>query len=67
MHDLHKWTALAVPELLAQLKANGYKVVHVRAKDTLDTLPKYDAIVAAAQPAKSKNARAISAAIQTVD
>ena len=49
MHDLHKWTALAVPELLAQLKANGYKVVHVRAKDTLDTLPKYDAIVAAAQ------------------
>lgn len=67
MHDLHKWTALAVPELLAQLKANGYKVVHVRAKDTLDTLPKYDAIVAAAQPAKSNNARAISAVMQTVD
>jgi peptidoglycan/xylan/chitin deacetylase (PgdA/CDA1 family) len=67
MHDLHKWTALAVPELLAQLKANGYRVVHVRAKNTLDTLPKYDAIVAAAQPAKSNNARAISAVMQTVD
>lgn len=68
MHDLHKWTAIAVPELLAQLKANGYKVVHVRAKDTLDTMPEYDAMVAATmQPAKSSNARAISAAIQTVD
>jgi hypothetical protein len=48
MHDLHKWTALAVPELLAQLKANGYKVVHIRAKDTLATLPEYDAMVSAA-------------------
>lgn len=68
MHDLHKWTALAVPELLAQLKANGYKVVHVRAKDTLATLPEYDAMVAAAmQPVKSSNARAISAVVQTVD
>lgn len=67
MHDLHKWTALAVPELLSQLKANGYKVVHLRAKDTLDTLPKYDAMVAAAQPAKPSKARAISAVMQTVD
>src|SRR3569833_490614 len=68
MHDLHKWTALAVPELLAQLKANGYKVVHVRAKDTLATLPEYDTIVVAAvQPVKSSNVRAISAVVQTVD
>lgn len=68
MHDMHKWTALAVPELLAQLKANGYKVVHVRAKDTLATLPEYDAMVAATvQPAKSDNARAISAVVQIVE
>ena len=68
MHDLHKWTALAVPGLLAQLKANGYKVVHVRAKDTLATLPEYDAMVAAAvQPVKSSNARVISAVVQTVE
>jgi peptidoglycan/xylan/chitin deacetylase (PgdA/CDA1 family) len=68
MHDLHKWTALALPELLAQLKANGYKVVHIRAKDTLATLPEYDAMVSAAvQPVKSSNARAISAVVQTVE
>jgi peptidoglycan/xylan/chitin deacetylase (PgdA/CDA1 family) len=68
MHDLHKWTAFAVPELLAQLKANGYKVVHLRAKDTLDTLPEYDAMIATAvQPAKSRKARAFPAVVQTVE
>jgi peptidoglycan/xylan/chitin deacetylase (PgdA/CDA1 family) len=68
MHDLHKWSALAVPELLTQLKANGYKVVHLRPKDMLVTLPEYDAMIAAAvQPVKSSNARAISAVVQTVD
>lgn len=68
MHDLHKWSALAVPELLTQLKANGYKIVHLRAKDTLATLPDYDQMIAAAtQPVRSSNARAISAVVQTVD
>lgn len=68
MHDLHKWSATAVPQLIAQLKANGYKVVHVRAKDTLATLPEYDAMIAATvQPVKSSNARAMSSVVQTVD
>ena len=68
MHDLHKWSAGAVPELLTQLKAGGYKVVHVRAKDTLKTLPEYDQMVAAAtQPVRASNARALSAVVQTVD
>jgi peptidoglycan/xylan/chitin deacetylase (PgdA/CDA1 family) len=35
MHDIHKWTADAVPELLAQLKAGGYKVVQLKAKSTV--------------------------------
>ena len=29
MHDFHKNTAEALPELLHQLKGSGYKVVHV--------------------------------------
>jgi hypothetical protein len=29
MHDIHPATALALPELLKQLKAQGYHVVHV--------------------------------------
>jgi peptidoglycan/xylan/chitin deacetylase (PgdA/CDA1 family) len=69
MHDLHKWSAAAVPELLNQLKAGGYKVVFIRAKDTLTTLPEYDAMVAAeVQPAKtSSNARPMSSVVQNVE
>ena len=32
MHDIHKWTADAVPKLLAKLKAGGYKVVQLKPK-----------------------------------
>ncbi|WP_371424033.1 polysaccharide deacetylase family protein [Tardiphaga sp.] len=68
LHDLHKWSAAALPEILNQLKAGGYKVVFIRAKDTLATLPDYDAMVAAeVQPVKTSNARPISNVIQTVD
>lgn len=68
MHDLHKWSAAAVPDLLAQLKAGGYKVVFIRPKDMLTTLPEYDAAIAAElQPVKTSNARPISSVIQTVD
>ena len=33
-------------ELLQQLKAKGYKIVHMTAKGTLNTLEAYDAAVA---------------------
>jgi hypothetical protein len=29
MHDIHRKTAMALPILLKELKANGYNVVHV--------------------------------------
>jgi peptidoglycan-N-acetylglucosamine deacetylase len=45
LHDLHKNTAEAVPELLRQLKGGGYKIVHIVPKGTLTTLAKYDDIV----------------------
>ncbi|MBS0235269.1 MAG: polysaccharide deacetylase family protein [Proteobacteria bacterium] len=32
MHDIHKWTADAVPTILQKLKAGGYKVVQLKAK-----------------------------------
>jgi peptidoglycan/xylan/chitin deacetylase (PgdA/CDA1 family) len=68
MHDLHKWSAAAVPDLLAQLKAGGYKVVFIRPKEMLTTLPEYDAAIQAElQPVKTSNARPISSVIQTVD
>ena len=71
MHDFQKSTAQALPELLRQLQAGGYKVVHMKAKDNFVSLPQYDAAVATlmqskAAPARSSNARPTASVIQTV-
>jgi hypothetical protein len=42
MHDFQHPTSLALPELLVQLKINGYKVVQVKAKEPVQTLAEYD-------------------------
>jgi peptidoglycan/xylan/chitin deacetylase (PgdA/CDA1 family) len=42
MHDFQKHTAEALPELLNRLKAGGFKVVAMRAKNPVSTLPEYD-------------------------
>ena len=43
MHDIQPHTAQALPEILKQLKAKGYKVVQLTAKAPVQTLPEYDA------------------------
>jgi len=45
MHDLQKHTALALPTFAGRLKAGGYKVVQMKAKTPLETLPEYDAMM----------------------
>jgi peptidoglycan-N-acetylglucosamine deacetylase len=45
MHDIHKTTAKAVPLLLTELKAKGFKIVHLKAKGELKTLAEYDAAI----------------------
>jgi peptidoglycan-N-acetylglucosamine deacetylase len=45
MHDFQRATAEAAPELLRQLKANGYKVVFLKAKAPLKTIASYDAMI----------------------
>ena len=45
MHDYQKHTAEFLPELLKKLKAGGYKVVAMRAKAPVQTLPQYDEAV----------------------
>lgn len=42
MHDIHKRTAQALPLLLAQMKAKGYKIVHLTAKAPVVTLAEFD-------------------------
>jgi len=45
MHDIQPHTAAAMPELLKQLKAGGYKVVQMTAKAPIQTLPEYDELI----------------------
>jgi peptidoglycan/xylan/chitin deacetylase (PgdA/CDA1 family) len=45
MHDFQRATAKAAPSLFNELKANGYKVVHMRAKMPITTLAHWDDVV----------------------
>ena len=51
LHDIKPATAMAVPMLLKQLKANGYKIVHaVPAGERPETVPELPATMVAANP-----------------
>jgi peptidoglycan/xylan/chitin deacetylase (PgdA/CDA1 family) len=67
MHDFQHATADAMPELLRQLKAAGYKVVHMVAKQPVTTLSKYDDMVRAQDKySTSNNTRPESSVIKTI-
>jgi peptidoglycan/xylan/chitin deacetylase (PgdA/CDA1 family) len=67
MHDFQHNTAEALPELLRQLKAGGYKIVHMVPKDSVTTLPKYDDMVRAQDKySASNNTRPQSNVVKTI-
>src|SRR5215831_9520511 len=66
MHDFQKHTAEALPTLLRQLKAGGYKIVQMKAKTRVQTLPEYDAEFVKDMKLPTANARPISTVVQTV-
>ena len=66
MHDFHRNTAEALPELIRQLKAGGYKVVHIVPKGELTTVPKYDEMLAHEDKLSSNNTRPESSVIRTI-
>ncbi|MFB9266190.1 polysaccharide deacetylase family protein [Bradyrhizobium erythrophlei] len=66
MHDLQKHTAQALPTLLRRLKAGGYKVVAMRAKTTLETLPEYDAMMVKNEKVPTASSRPVGSVVQTV-
>jgi peptidoglycan-N-acetylglucosamine deacetylase len=45
MHDIQPSTAKAVPTLLAELKKHGFKIVQMKAKAPLATLPEFDTAI----------------------
>jgi peptidoglycan/xylan/chitin deacetylase (PgdA/CDA1 family) len=66
MHDLQKHTAQALPALLRRLKAGGYKVVQMKAKEPLETLPEYDALLVKDLKLPTVSARPLSSVVQTI-
>jgi peptidoglycan/xylan/chitin deacetylase (PgdA/CDA1 family) len=68
MHDFHHNTAEALPELLRQLKAGGYKIVHMVPKEPVTTLAKYDDMVRAQNKFSSaNNTRPESSVVKTIN
>ena len=66
MHDFQRGTAEAMPELISQLKAGGYKVVHLVPNQMLTTLPKYDEMVQQHDKLSSNNTRPANSVVHTI-
>jgi peptidoglycan/xylan/chitin deacetylase (PgdA/CDA1 family) len=67
MHDFQKATAEAMPQLLAQLKANGYKIVHMVPNAPVTTIAKYDDMVRSQDKfSSSNNTRPESSVVKTI-
>jgi len=67
MHDFQQATSHAVPAILAQLKAEGYKIVHMKARDTIKSLPKYDEELQKDQKLPTVSQRPTSSVVRTVE
>jgi peptidoglycan/xylan/chitin deacetylase (PgdA/CDA1 family) len=66
MHDFQKHTAEAIPTLLRRLKAGGYRVVQMKARTPLQTLPEYDEALLKDMKVPVSSARPIGSVVQTV-
>jgi peptidoglycan/xylan/chitin deacetylase (PgdA/CDA1 family) len=67
MHDFQQATAHAAPELLAQLKAGGYKVVQVTGKTPTEPKKEYTDIVLKEMGGGLDEARPMSSVIKTIE
>ena len=65
-HDLQRVTAEALPALLEELKAAGYKIVHLKPKHATQTLADYDALIAKEQRLPTIDARPTASVVRTV-
>jgi peptidoglycan/xylan/chitin deacetylase (PgdA/CDA1 family) len=66
MHDFQGPTAQAVPDLLNQLKAGGYKIVHMKAKDAVKTIAQYDEAIAKEIKLPTVTDRPTSSVVRTI-
>ncbi|TAK49960.1 MAG: polysaccharide deacetylase family protein [Xanthobacteraceae bacterium] len=66
MHDFQHHTAEALPALLRRLKADGYKVVHVKARDQVKTLPEFDEEIVKSVKIPTVSSRPTSSVVRTI-
>ncbi len=66
MHDFQKVTANALPELLRELKAGGFKIVHMVPKARAVTLADFDKKVAEELDPTMKGARPTKSVVRTI-
>jgi peptidoglycan/xylan/chitin deacetylase (PgdA/CDA1 family) len=66
MHDFQHATAEALPELLRQLKAAGFKVVHMVPKAPVTTIAKYDDMLRSQDKLSVNNTRPENAVVRTI-
>jgi peptidoglycan/xylan/chitin deacetylase (PgdA/CDA1 family) len=67
MHDFQQVTAHALPELLNQLKAGGYKIVHMKSRDRLASLPQYDELLKKDSKLPTVSERPTTSVVRTVE
>ena len=67
MHDFQRHTAEAIGTLLDQFKLNGYKIVHITAKDNVKTLPEYDEMLLKDQKLPTVSQRPTSDVVHTIN
>jgi peptidoglycan/xylan/chitin deacetylase (PgdA/CDA1 family) len=67
MHDFQHATADAIGQILDDLKAGGYRVVQMRAKDQLTPLPEYDAIVMKEIKTPNVSGRPVESVVRTIE
>ena len=66
MHDFQRQTAEAMPELLRQLKANGFVIVHMVPRAPAEPLAKYDEMVRQQDKLSANNTRPENSVIRTI-
>jgi peptidoglycan/xylan/chitin deacetylase (PgdA/CDA1 family) len=68
MHDFQRATAEAMPELLKQLKTNGYKIVFVKSKEpAVTTLAAYDDVILKENKLPTVTDKPVSDVVRTVN
>jgi peptidoglycan/xylan/chitin deacetylase (PgdA/CDA1 family) len=66
MHDFQHATAEAVAGLLSDLKAGGYKIVHMKPKDAVKTIASYDEAILKEAKIPTVDGRPTSSVVRTI-